>query len=303
MPPMNVAQPGILQPVPAVARYIVFDLADTADPPALMQALARLAELADGETLVVGLGEPLVRALDAQVPALRRFPEFPGAVVSVPATPHALWCWVRGDDLGELLQLSRTLEKALAPALRLRHIVDGFRHKLGTSGHARDLTGYEDGTENPVDAAAVAAAIVSGQGEGRDGGSFVSVQRWVHDFGAFRAMSPDAQDACIGRRRTDNDELDDAPASAHVRRTAQESFTPAAFVVRRSMPWHDATGAGLVFVAFGATVDPFEALLRRMVGLEDGVVDALFRFTRPVTGAHFWCPPLREGRLDLSALG
>jgi putative iron-dependent peroxidase len=65
------------------------------------------------------------------------------------------------------------------------------------------------------------------------------------------------------------------------------------------MPWNDATRAGLVFVAFGRTPDAFEAQLKRMVGAEDGVVDALFKFTQPVTGCHFWCPPLARGKLDL----
>ena len=52
---------------------------------------------------------------------------------------------------------------------------------------------------------------------------------------------------------SDNEELEDAPESAHVKRTAQEDFEPEAFVVRRSMPWADATSEGLEFVAFGAT--------------------------------------------------
>ena len=47
----------------------------------------------------------------------------------------------------------------------------------------------------------------------------------------------------------------------------------------------------------------FEVQLRRMVGLDDGVTDALFRFTRPVTGCAFWCPPVKKGKLDLSAVG
>ena len=53
---------------------------------------------------------------------------------------------------------------------------------------------------------------------------------------------------------------------------------------------------------FGRTLDAFEVQLRRMVGLEDGITDALFRFSRPVTGAYYWCPPVLDGRLDLSAL-
>jgi putative iron-dependent peroxidase len=72
--------------------------------------------------------------------------------------------------------------------------------------------------------------------------------------------------------------------------------------MRRSLPWNDATRAGLMFVAFGRSLDAFEAQLNRMVGAEDGIVDALFRFTKPVTGAYFWCPPVQRGRLDFRAL-
>jgi porphyrinogen peroxidase len=62
----------------------------------------------------------------------------------------------------------------------------------------------------------------------------------------------------------------------------------------------------LMFVAFGKSLDAFDALLNRMTGKEDGITDALFQFTRPLTGATFWCPPAASGsgnRLDLSAIG
>jgi porphyrinogen peroxidase len=59
----------------------------------------------------------------------------------------------------------------------------------------------------------------------------------------------------------------------------------------------------LMFVAFGTSFDAFEAQLKRMVGTEDGIVDAIFKFTQPVSGAYFWCPALRNGKLDLSPLG
>jgi len=129
------------------------------------------------------------------------------------------------------------------------------------------------------------------------------VQQWVHDFDAFERLGQPGQDLAMGRRHSDNEELADAPASAHVKRTAQESFEPEAFVLRRSMPWAQSRQAGLMFVAFGHSVDAFEAQMRRMAGVEDGIVDALFRFSRPVNGAYFWCPPVHEGRLDLRALG
>jgi len=293
---------GILEPVPRVARYLSFSLAQP--PGVLAAALARLAPLVDGRSVVVGLGPVTLSALGVTLSGLHEFPVLSGTPVAIPATPAALWCWLRGDDAGDLVQLGRRIAQTLAPALQLDQVVDGFLHARGASGHGRDLTGYEDGTENPQDDAALAAALVQADAPvGLQGSSFVAVQQWQHDFAAFEAMSAQAQDHMVGRRRSDNEELDDAPASAHVKRTAQESFEPEAFALRRSMPWTAGAAAGLMFVAFGHSFAAFEAQLRRMAGLDDGVVDALFQVSRPLTGAYFWCPPLREGRLDLRALG
>lgn len=192
----------------------------------------------------------------------------------------------------------RALTGLVGGTFRRDRLVDGFTYDIG-----RDLSGYIDGTENPQGEDAVAAGIVSGAGDGLDGGSFVATQQWLHDLSHFESLAQDVRDNIIGRRLSDNEELDDAPASAHVKRTAQESFDPEAFIVRRSMPWADASGEGLMFVAFGKTLDAFEAQLRRMVGENDGIVDGLFRFSRPVSGSYFWCPPVADGHLDLTALG
>ena len=104
-------------------------------------------------------------------------------------------------------------------------------------------------------------------------------------------------------QRSDNEEIVDAPASAHVKRSAQESFEPEAFILRRSMPWAEGARGGLNFVAFGKSFDAFEAQLKRMAGAEDGITDAVFQYTRPVNESYFLCPPLQSGRLDLRALG
>lgn len=289
------AQRGILLPPPRLAVYLTFDLAAGVDARA---ALARLRDQVDGEQVVAGIGLSAVQALGQQIDGLRPFAALSGPGVDVPSTPAALWLWLRGDDRGELLHHARQLEAALLPAFYLRDTVDAFQYQ-----DSRDLTGYEDGTENPKDAAAEAAGLVHGRGPGLDGSSFVAVQRWLHELKRFDAMPAEQQDLSVGRHRIGNDEIDDAPPSAHVKRTAQESFNPPAFVVRRSMPWASGLEAGLMFVAFGRSLDAFEAQLRRMVGTQDGITDALFRFTWPVTGAYFWCPPVDSGRLDLRALG
>ena len=61
--------------------------------------------------------------------------------------------------------------------------------------------------------------------------------------------------------------------------------------------------AGLMFVAFGKSLHGFEAQMRRMAGVDDGIVDALFRISKPVNGSYYWCPPMQGGRLDLRQLG
>ncbi len=290
-------QTGILASIPPLARHVSYSLVAGADAPEALRRL-RASGIVDGERVVIGVGATLVEALHAHVPGLRTFAPRVGPFAAVPSTPYALWAWVRGEDRGEVYHRGRALDDALGAAFRVEQAVDSFNHDGG-----RDLTGYEDGTENPKGRKARATALVAGAGPGLDGGSFVAAQIWLHDFARWDRLSPAQRNAAIGRDRVSNEELGDAPASAHVKRTAQEGFEPEAFVLRRSMPWSSGTTAGLVFVAFGRSFDAFEALLARMVGADDGIVDALFTFTRPLSGAYFWCPPMRGGRIDLRALG
>jgi len=292
---MQVAQSGILEDVPAHSRYLTFSIVSKEK---LADTLQSLADHADGRSIVVGIGKQIADALDANVPGLVGFPEHKGYQVEVPATNTALWCWLRGSDRGELLHMSRKLIQLLEDALSCDSIIDGFRYDIG-----RDLTGYEDGTENPEGDEAIAAAFHASTDKAMNGSSFVAVQQWVHDLDDFLTRPQDEQDETIGRRRSDNEEMDDAPETAHVKRTAQEDFDPEAFILRRSMPWADAAHEGLVFVAFGKSFDAFDAILSRMIGKDDGKVDALFSFTTPVTGSYFWCPPICKGSLNLKALG
>jgi putative iron-dependent peroxidase len=288
-------QRAVLAPVPALARYLAFDLRPGAD---LRSAIGHLADLTSPERTVVGIGEPLALALGTRIPGLRAFPGVSGPACSFPSTQAALWAFFAGDDATDLHDRSLAFAKRLGDGFRTNEEVACFRYREG-----RDLSGYVDGTENPTAERAVAAALVTGAGPGLDGSTFVAAQRYVHELDRLARLAPDARDAVIGRRLSDNAELPDAPAAAHVKRTAQESFDPPAFVVRRSMPWGATERHGLYFVAFGESLDRFERILRRMAGQEDGIVDALLGFTRAETGGYYWCPPVdAAGRLDLRAL-
>jgi putative iron-dependent peroxidase len=289
------AQTAIFDPIPDHARHLFFELNPAVDPRPALQVLAAAC---DGQFAVLGIGPSVTQALGVTVPGLRSFPLLPDARPPIPATQQALWLWLRDDEPGNLLLRGHALQALIAPAFKLTQAIVSFRHQ-----DYRDLTGYEDGTENPKDDAAIEAAVTQGQGAGIDGSSFAAVQQWLHDFPKYAAMPRAEQDNCFGRDQDSNEELDDAPLSAHVKRTAQEDFEPEAFVVRRSMPWVAGADAGLVFLAFGKSFDAYEAQLRRMTGHDDGITDALFRFTRPLTGGYYWCPPVVDGVIDLSALG
>lgn len=291
---MALYQPGILAPLPPVARYLIFTQRPDTDPRPCLQTLARHV---DGNSVVAGLGQSLLHCCNASIHGMHEMPALSGAAVEVPSTPASIWLWLRGEDRGELVHLTRKFKSLLAPAFDLRDAIDSY-----TFQHNRDLTGYEDGTENPQDEAAVQAAIAAGDRPGFSGSSFVAVQQWLHNLNHFESLPLKERDNIYGRHQADNEEFATAPDSAHAKRTAQESFVPAAFMLRRSMPWNDATREGLVFVAFGHSLHAFETVMTRMVGLDDGITDGLFRFTQPITGAYFWCPPLRDGSLDLSLL-
>ena len=287
-------QPRILAQIPALARGLSFSITPDAKPAA---ALRRLGAAFDPAKGVVGIGEPLVRAVGASLPGLRVFPALAGPGVEVPGIAHALWAHLHGDDRGALFDLEVQVMGMLAGDFILADAVDMFLYRGG-----RDLSGFEDGTENPKGEDAVTAAVVA-TGAGMAGSSFVAVQRWLHDFGRYRRMTSSERNAMMGRDLESNEELEDAPPSAHVKRSAQEDYEPPAFMWRRSMPWAGAGKEGFEFIAYGESLDRFERVMRRMAGLDDGVVDALFKFSRPVTGAYYWCPPVAAGRLDLRALG
>ena len=290
----TLTQPGVLAPLPAVRRTMFFR------PRLGTDFLANLRCLRDAynpASDVLGIGEPLLDSGDRSIPGLRSFPVLADASAIVPLTQAALWLLVNGDSRGSVFERSQRLLAALETSFELADVLDTFKYDSG-----RDLTGYEDGTENPTGDAAAAAALFT-TGAGTVGSSFVAVQRWLHDLRRFAGFGNVRGDSIIGRCRESNEEIEEAPATAHVKRTAQEDFDPPAFMVRRSLPWDTGREQGLEFVAYVNSLDRFEAMMRRMIGLEDGIVDALFQFSRPVSGGYYWCPPLTGNRLDLSALG
>jgi putative iron-dependent peroxidase len=257
-----------------------------------------LANLPLDEGRVVGVGVSVATAMGKSIDGLHAFRPVASPTGEFPSTQGDAWIFQGGKDPGEVLHKARMCLAGLGGTVKIVEEISSYVFDSG-----RDLTGYEDGTENPKDERAVEVALVRGGRPGMADGSFVAVQRWVHDLASMECLDPADRDRVIGRRRDTNEEIADAPLTAHVKRTAQENYSPPAFMLRRSMPYGDLREHGLYFVAYGASLDPFERVLAAMAGTTDGVADAMLRISRPVTGGCYFCPPIRAGRLDLRALG
>lgn len=288
----QLAQPAILAALPPCGRSLVFRLEPEADGRAAVAKLARNFIVDWG---VVGIGTSLATSVGHPVPGLRSFPAAETPAGMIPATQGELWVFLRVPDRATVFDRSEQLRVLVEPAFTLADAIDTFAYG------GRDLTGYVDGTENPKGRKRTRVALVDVGALA--GSSFVAVQRWAHDFAAFHRHSPAEKDDMIGRSLETDEELANAPESSHVKRSAQENFDPEAFMFRRSMPWAEGHGQGLEFIAYGNSLDPFEQIMRRMSGQEDGIVDALFTFSKPISGGYYWCPAVRDGRIDLAVFG
>jgi putative iron-dependent peroxidase len=279
-------QPALAAEGVPAAMSIEWDL--RGDARALWSLLPALA----ADDVVIGLGQSLLLAVGAEVPGSAVFERLQHGRHTMPATPHALWTLVPGASSSAVFETADRLKRLLAPHLRVAEATTLFAYRQG-----RDLTGYVDGSANPHGDEAWAAALVP---EGPfAGGSFALVQRWLHFRERFAALPQAARDDTIGRTLADDEEMDDAPRSAHIKRTEQEDYDPPAFMLRRSMPWGDARRNGLQFIAFMSDLAKAQRMLRRMMGLEDGLPDALLGHSQAETGAFYFVPPLAQGRLVL----
>jgi putative iron-dependent peroxidase len=159
----------------------------------------------------------------------------------------------------------------------------------------RDLLGFVDGTENPVDQAALDATIVGDEDAAFTGGSYVIVQKYLHDLKAWNALPVEQQERIVGRRKLSDIELADEakPTYAHNVLTSIEENGEALEIVRDNMPFGDVGKGefGTYFIGYARSPARIERMLQNMfVGLPPGNYDRLLDFSRAVTGTLFFVP-------------
>lgn len=293
------AQACVLAATPAAAQFLQFSLSTQLNEKDFKDLFKRVPISSD--QFGYGLSANLCQQLSIDIPEHKSVPTVfqerlaalnnDGRIHRVTEHTQAyrqadLWIWLRNSEgnRGELVRQSQQLAEHLASHFKLEDSREAFNFHKNNSQDNCDLTGYIDGTENPTGTEAEQAAL-SG-----DGSSFLAAQIWSHDLNHFNHKPQQDRDHIIGRRLSDNVELDEAPAHAHTKRTAQEQFDPEAFVVRRSMPWSNGAEQGLYFLAFGHSFDAFEAQWRNMLGLNDDILDGLFQFSEVIDSQYYWLP-------------
>jgi putative iron-dependent peroxidase len=242
---------------------------------------------------VVGIGAELWdRLFGAPRPAeLHPLPEFAGARHTAPSTPGDLLVHVRADRLDLCFELAQRLMDRLAGHAHVVDEVHGFR-----SFDERDLLGFVDGTENPEGTAAVAAVLIGDEDPAFAGGSYVIVQKYLHDLDAWDALPVEEQERVIGREKLTDIELPDdvRPANSHVALTTiVDEDGEERQIVRFNMPF-GAVGArefGTYFIGYARSAAVIELMLTRMfVGDPPGNHDRILDFSTAVTGALFFVP-------------
>lgn len=224
---------------------------------------------------------------------LHPFQPLKGAVHDAPATPGDVLFHIRADRSDITFELSRQIMTVREPWATVDDHVTGFRYF-----DARDLLGFVDGTENPTGRGAAGAALIDSTEPDFVSGSYVIVQKYLHDLRAWGALSTEAQERIIGRTKLDDIEIDDAVRAdnSHVSlNTIVDESGVGQDIVRDNMVFGDAGAGeyGTYYIAYAANPAVTEQMLVNMfVGKPPGNYDRILDVSTAVTGTLFFVPSL-----------
>jgi porphyrinogen peroxidase len=296
----------VAQPVSApLTRAAVF-LVVTINPGSAKQAavrsfcadlpgLIRAVEFRDLEarlSCVMGIGSDAWDKLfgDPRPAELHPFREIRAGARHAVATPGDLLFHIRAKRMDLCFEMATQIMARLGDAVSTVDEVHGFRYF-----DDRDLLGFVDGTENPRGEAVIDAAIIGEEDAAFVGGSYVIVQKYLHDLDGWNALSTEAQERIIGRSKLSDVELDDSikPTSAHNALTTITENGKEFQIVRDNMPFGRAGSGefGTYFIGYCRTPRVTEQMIENMfVGRPPGNYDRLLDFSRAVTGTLFFVP-------------
>ncbi len=206
------------------------------------------------------------------------------------STPGDMLFHIRAARTDLCFELATQVMSRLGGAVATADEVHGFNYF-----DDRDLIGFVDGTENPVDQAAIDAAIIGDEDAGFAGGSYVIVQKYLHDLRSWNAVPVEQQEKIIGRTKLADIELEDAvkPTYAHNALTTIVENGKQLEIVRDNMPFGDVGKGefGTYFIGYARSPSRIEQMLVNMfVGQPPGNYDRLLDHSKAVTGTLFFVP-------------
>jgi putative iron-dependent peroxidase len=206
------------------------------------------------------------------------------------ATPGDLLFHIRSSRMDLCFELAAQIMARLGGVAAVADEVHGFQYF-----DDRDLLGFVDGTENPVDQAAVDATVIGEEDAAFAGGGYVIVQKYLHDLAAWNAVPVEQQEKIVGRTKLSDIELDDSvkPTSAHNALTTIVENGEELQIVRANMPFGEIGKGefGTYFCGYARSPRRIELMLENMfVGKPPGNYDRLLDFSRAVTGTLFFVP-------------
>jgi putative iron-dependent peroxidase len=206
------------------------------------------------------------------------------------ATPGDILFHIRATRMDLCFELTARIMSRIGDAISTADEVHGFKYF-----DERDLLGFVDGTENPVDQDAIDAAIIDEEDPTFAGGSYVIVQKYLHDLKAWNTVPVEQQENIIGRAKLSDIEQADAAKApyAHNVLTNIEKDGEQLQIVRDNMPFGDASKGefGTYFIGYARSPDRIEKMLSNMfVGNPPGNYDRLLDFSKAVTGTLFFVP-------------
>jgi len=297
----DVAQ-AVAAPLTRAAMFLVVALKPGSDNVATLRSfcgdvakLVRAVEFRDleaGLSCVMGFGsEVWDRLFGTSRPAeLHPFREIHAGARHAVSTPGDMLFHIRAKRMDLCFELATQFMARIGNAVSTVDEVQGFRFF-----DDRDLLGFVDGTENPRGAAVIDAVLVGDEDPNFAGGSYVIIQKYLHNMDAWNALSTEAQERIIGRAKLSDVELDDSvkPTSAHSELTTIVENGKEIKILRDNMPFgRPGYGEfGTYFIGYSRSPRTIEQMLENMfVGRPPGNYDRLLDFSRAVTGNLFFMP-------------
>jgi porphyrinogen peroxidase len=206
------------------------------------------------------------------------------------STPGDVLFHIRAGRTDLCFELATQIMSALGDSVTVEDEVHAFRYFDN-----RDLLGFVDGTENPVDNEALEAALVGADDPAFAGGSYVIVQKYLHDLTGWNALQTEVQERIIGRTKVSDIELDDTvkPTSAHnaLNTIVEDGVEKKIFRANGIFGRPGQTEFGTYFIGYARSPRTIEQMMQNMfVGQPPGNYDRILDFSRAVTGSLFFAP-------------